>query len=78
MANITITIPDANLSRVIDGFATRYEYNTFKQGAETKAQFAKRMLIASIKRAVIEGEAEIAKGIATNTSTTEVEAITIN
>jgi hypothetical protein len=78
MANITITIPDANLPRIIDGFAVRYDYTRNLLVGETKAQFAKRMLIAMIKQSVIDSEADAARRTASSTVTGEVEGIGIN
>lgn len=43
MAQITVTIPDAVLPRVLDAFAVRYGWNA--AGGQTKAQFAKAKLI---------------------------------
>ncbi len=48
MANITITIPDAALSRVLDGIATAQNYSANQLPAETKAAFAKRMVIRQV------------------------------
>jgi hypothetical protein len=44
MADITITINDAHVTRVVDAFAIFYDYINEGQEDETKAQFAKRML----------------------------------
>lgn len=58
MANITLTIPDAQLARVIDGICLYYNYaatiltvggGSSVPNPETKAQFAKRMLIEQTK-----------------------------
>lgn len=42
MASITITIPDAVVSRVLDAFATFYNHNPAVDG--TKAAFAKAQI----------------------------------
>jgi len=71
MANITITIPDAIASRVLNGFARRYGYAPTIDGEpnpETKAQFAKRKLIELIKQAVREAEVQEASNAAATTA----------
>ena len=74
MATMTINIPDAVANRVTNGVCARYGYQAvFEDGTpnpETKAQFAKRMVILFIKRAVREAEMEAAAKAA------EVEAAT--
>lgn len=47
MANITITIPDAQVNRVLDAFAAHFEYERYVAGGGTmtRAQFAKYHLI---------------------------------
>ena len=78
MAQVLITIPDGAVARVLDGFAIRYNYDRNKLEAETKAQFAKRMLINFIKQSVVDIEADAARRTASTTVTTEVEGIGIN
>jgi len=58
MANINISIPDGQVSRVVNAIASEYDYDTRKIGEETKIQFSKRMLIEdfiikTVKRAEI-------------------------
>lgn len=55
MANITITVPDNQVDRVLDAIATRFKYN----GTGTKAAFAKAVLINFIIKTVkaVEGQA---------------------
>lgn len=48
MATITITIPDAAMDRVLEGFALAYGH---PGGSETKADFARRMLVRVVKDA---------------------------
>lgn len=57
-ADITITIPDALLPRVIDGFcgAFNYDVNKSTTTAETKAQFARRMMMGVIRQTVVSYE----------------------
>lgn len=77
MAQITITIPDAVATRVIDGFCKRYNYPpTLEDGTpnpETKAQFAKRKVLEFIKRAVQEAEVEDARNAAAEEASASVE-----
>ena len=51
MANITITIPDAVVPRVLDAVSARNGYNTATDG--TKAQFAKAVLVRWLKAEVV-------------------------
>jgi hypothetical protein len=53
MASITITIPDAQVQRVLDAFSHRYGYQDQIDGApnpQTKVQFAKQQVALWIKR----------------------------
>jgi hypothetical protein len=54
MANITITIPDAQAQRVLDAIARRHGWDP--GGAVTKAQFARNVIANFIKRSVNEQE----------------------
>lgn len=71
MAQITINIPDSILTRVLNGFAKRYNYAPILEDGspnpETKAQFARRKVIEFIKTAVREAEIQDA----TNTAATD-------
>jgi hypothetical protein len=78
MANITLTIPDASIGRIVDGMCNQFNYSTMKQAAETKAQFAKRMLVEMVKNAVLSSEVQAAKVAAIDTVKAQVDAITIN
>lgn len=53
MAQITINIPDEHVEDVLNAFAQHFDYNQNQQDGETKAQFAKRMLINKIKQIVV-------------------------
>lgn len=89
MANITITIPDASLTRIINGMATSYGYQTMIAdpndptgetlipNPQTKAQFAKQALIKVIKQAVIQAEGTVAASNAMTSTTTDVNSINI-
>lgn len=54
MAQIVIDIPAGQTTRVIDGVASYWNYQTTLEGGganpETKAAFAKRMVILEIKK----------------------------
>jgi hypothetical protein len=59
MANITISIPDEVLGRVLDGLSTYHSYKStiFVDGEyianpETRAEFCKRKIIEHIKKCV--------------------------
>jgi len=67
MADITLTIDDAHVSRVLDAFASRYKYETNKLEGETKAQFAKRMLAEWIKLTTLREERRVARDAAEDT-----------
>ena len=63
MADITISIPPAYTQRVLDAFAALNGWDS--SGAETKAQFAKRVLVTHIKETVANYEAQAAGRTAT-------------
>lgn len=65
MASITITIPDAVLTRVLDAIAARHGYDPLTDG--TKAQFAKSVVIGWLKKEVVEHEANTAAASAAST-----------
>jgi hypothetical protein len=57
-ADITITIPDALLPRVVDGFCGAFNYDVNRSTAtnETKAQFARRMMMGVVRQTVVSYE----------------------
>lgn len=67
MAQIIITIPDAHVSRVLDAFASRFNYDQNKLEGETKGQFAKRMLAEWIKLTTLREERKVAREAAEET-----------
>jgi hypothetical protein len=77
-ADVTITIPDPQLSRVLDGIATSSNYDAYKLPAETKAQFARRMMIAWVKAQVLQAEQRAARIQADASAEASVTAIGIN
>ena len=56
MADITITIPDAILGRVLDGVSKYHDYDGSRLPSETKAQFGKRMIHTVLRKWVIASE----------------------
>jgi len=76
MADIELNIPQ--LGRVVDGIAASYNYDANKIGAETKGQFAKRMLIENfIKPAVKNAEVDTAFKSSKATIDADVDSINI-
>lgn len=71
MAQITITIPDAVVERVLDAFAVTYGY---EDNGETRAQFAKRQVQEFIRRTVRDREAAIASHEAHLAAVADVDA----
>jgi len=72
MAEITITIPDGIVNRVLDGVAKLHNYESRKIGAETKAQFGKRMVRETIKGWVLVSEINTAKDAQEAASDSEI------
>lgn len=63
MADITVTIPDGILTRVMDAIGAEYNYDANKlpgPPVETKGQFAKRQVIEFLKRTVKDHEGSLA------------------
>jgi hypothetical protein len=58
MANITITVPDDQVNRILDGIAGAYRYNPATHG--TKAQFARAVIARFVKETVKGYEAQTA------------------
>lgn len=52
MAQITVNINDNYLNDVLDAFAQQFNYDQRKEANETKAQFAKRMVMSHMKKIV--------------------------
>ena len=59
MTQLTINIPDAQLSRVTDAFTAVHSYDP--QSGFTPAQFTRRVLIAYVKGVVRAHEIELAR-----------------
>ncbi len=78
MADINITIPDLNISEALDAFAWKYDYARNKRGAETLAQFAKRIVAQSIKHTLHEYKRDLANDITNQDLSDEMSGIDIN
>lgn len=72
MADITITIPNAVLSRVLDAVSVRFGYNAATDG--TKAAFAKKQLIIWVKDIVRSHEGSAAGAAAQQAASESVDA----
>ncbi len=72
MANVTITIPDAVVDRVLDAIAGTYGYNPLLDG--TKAQFGKKQLANFAKRTVRDYEAVRDSNLSYNQAIAAVES----
>jgi len=64
MADITISIPTPVVNRVLDAIAAEYGYNENQLPAETKGQFAKRMVVEWAKNVVRKQEGRTAQSVA--------------
>jgi hypothetical protein len=77
MASITLTIPDAQATRVLNALATQWGYlSVLPDGTanpQTKAQFVKAELARYCKRVVVAYEAAQAAATQSTTSTNEVD-----
>lgn len=75
MASITINIPDAAVTRVLDAFASAYNWD----GTGTKAAFAKKQVAQYIKEIVTSEERkaviEAARSTAETTAKRDIDAI---
>lgn len=84
MATLVLTIPDAQLTRVVDGIAGQHNYQAMVPAPipsdppvtnpETKNQFAKRMMIKWAKDSVKAWEASQAANTARDTAITNAES----
>mgnify|MGYP000344527843 CR=1 FL=1 len=73
MASITLTIPDALNTRVVNGFCGLNGYNAAVDG--TKVEFMRKVLLQKIKRDVLEWEGNEAQRTAYTTGKTELESL---
>lgn len=73
MATVSFTIPDAQLTRVLDGIAITRDYEGRKLDGETKAQFAKRMVKEDVKAWVVGAESSAGAVTAGETANSEID-----
>jgi hypothetical protein len=71
MASITLAIPDALTTRVLNGFCGLHGYNAATDG--TKAEFMRKTLLQMVKRDVLEFEGNAAQRTALTTGGTDVQ-----
>jgi hypothetical protein len=75
MAEISITIPDNKVQRILDAFADTYGWRDTL--GVTKAQFAKNQLIAYIRNTTTRSETLASISETESTIKTDVDGITI-
>lgn len=75
MANITLTIPDDKVQRILDAFAAEFGWTT--ESGVTKAQFTKAQVIEYIKQVTRNFEANVAANTARQSVNTDVNSINI-
>ena len=77
MASITLNIPDAVATRVLDSFCARKCYTGFESDGttpQTKTQFLKNDLASYVKNVVAQQESIEASNNASNNAQADVEA----
>jgi len=72
MAEISITVPDGIVDRVLDGVAKFKGYDSSKLPSETKAQFGRRMIVETVKSWVLTAESTTARDAQEATSDSEI------
>lgn len=80
MANITITIPDASITRIVNAHAEVYNYDEAIVGVEnppTKAEFTRQQIIKHVKYVVKVHEGDEAARLARESAHTQIDAINI-
>lgn len=76
MAQINLTIPDAQLQRIIDGVCGRYKYDA--SSGFTKPQFVKQKIGDMIKNAVLAYEVEVVRTTAEEQTRASIQSIDIS
>jgi hypothetical protein len=72
VADIIMTIPDAQVQRVLDAFAGQFQYDPNNPAHGTRAQFAKACMARYAKGVVVHWEAQQAQQSATAAAETQV------
>jgi len=75
MAQITITVPDAAVTRINTAFAATFGYDP--NGGQTQTQFTKSIIISSIKRVVKDYEGAIEAAQARAVVDSSVDSVNI-
>ena len=70
MASITLTIPDSQATRILNGFAKSRNWD--KNSGETKTQFLKRKLVEYVMESISSQEGNDAADIARQTAVDSV------
>ena len=79
MAEIKINIPDQFVGRVLDAYSTWYGYESNKKEGESKAAFAKRMIVTDqIKGFVQRHEMTLSSNLRNKEISDEINAVDIN
>lgn len=76
MATLTLTIPNAQVTRVTDALSARHGYTGFEPDGitpQTKSEFTRKVLIKYLKREVALHEAGTAGSVAYNAAENDVE-----
>lgn len=77
MAQITLSVPDAQLNRVLNGFAAAQGYTGFLEDGvtpETRIQFLRRSLVRFVKQGAVASEANEAGSTAARNARDTAEA----
>lgn len=74
--DVTISIPNEYADRIVDGICFERNYDSNKLTGETKAAFAKRMVIEMVKNCAKAGEIKYVSSTAM-AATNEVDDINI-
>ena len=80
MANITLNMPNAELTRIEDGFAEDNNYETNKlpgPPVETKNEFLQRLILAFVTNGFANGEGAVAGKSARDTAEAAARAVAI-
>lgn len=77
MAQITFTIPDAFIPRVVDAFCSEFGYDPDAVPSVTKAAFTKAKIRDYIKEITIRSERKLAHQLATEAIQDEIDGVEI-
>lgn len=77
MAQITFTIPDQYIARIVDAFCDEFSYDPEAEPILTKGAFTKNKIRDYIKEVTIRNERRTAHQVATDTIQAEIDGIEI-